>query len=144
MSACERCWTDAYMRTMSEPGTDQATHYAALVAERAGNPCSPEDQAGPGATECTACGRQTRHQYTGQCMACGYDPPSAPPTPRPPTLPDPAATERAAVVAYLRRRAGDDMDRTMLSEAHTAVQAMADAIERGDHLAADPTDRSQP
>lgn len=65
MSACEKCWRDAY-----DPhyrATDTA-RYRELVASRT---CTPEEQAGPDATECAACGRRARHQFTGECMACG-------------------------------------------------------------------------
>lgn len=65
MSSCEKCWADAYLMRSGEP---QAVTYGRLVKERN---CTPEQQAGPDATECSKCKRRTRHQYTGECMACG-------------------------------------------------------------------------
>jgi hypothetical protein len=46
MSACEKCWGDAYVRFMSNPFKDQVEHYHDLLEERKDNPCSPEEQAG--------------------------------------------------------------------------------------------------
>lgn len=60
MSACEKCWAD------SQFGAD----YHRLLEERKANPCTPEQQAGPSATECPECHRLTLHQYTGEPM-CG-------------------------------------------------------------------------
>jgi len=60
VSACEKCWTD------SRNGGD----YHRLVKERAANPCTPEQQAGPDAGRCPRCGRKTAHQHTGELM-CG-------------------------------------------------------------------------
>ena len=47
MSACEKCWSDAYVRAQLEGGT-QVEHYKDLLAERKDTPCSPEDQSGEG------------------------------------------------------------------------------------------------
>ncbi|NIR32919.1 MAG: hypothetical protein GWN84_27220 [Gammaproteobacteria bacterium] len=69
MSACEKCWRDAHR---GYPRTDVAEEYRRLLAERDGHPCTPEEQAGLDATECEQCGRRTRHQITGECMACGH------------------------------------------------------------------------
>ncbi len=60
MSACEKCWADSRF----------ASDYNRLLKEREGNPCTPEEQAGPDARECPACKRMTLHQHTGQPM-CG-------------------------------------------------------------------------
>lgn len=60
MSSCEKCWRDA--------GGDPH-RYADLLARRAEEPCTPEEQAGPDATECPSCKRRVLHQYTGECMA---------------------------------------------------------------------------
>ena len=62
MSACEKCWVDS----------QNAQHYMDLINERnaAGRPCTPEEQAGPGAQPCPSCKRMTLHQYTGEPM-CG-------------------------------------------------------------------------
>lgn len=68
MSACEKCWSDAYTRMLTGQFESQAHAYQELVHARQ---CTPEEQAGPHATECTACERQTRHEVTGECMACG-------------------------------------------------------------------------
>lgn len=59
MAGCERCWA----RARGHPD-----RYLELLAE---SDCSLEDQAGPDATRCGACGRRTVHQYAGVCMACG-------------------------------------------------------------------------
>lgn len=64
MSACERCWYMAHRPGISDP----VSEYHRLLTT---NRCTPEQQAGPGVTTCAACGRQTRHQHTGECMACG-------------------------------------------------------------------------
>ena len=61
MSACEKCWADSQRGLI-----DQAGAYRRLVAERN---CTPEQQAGPHATECPTCARITIHQHTGECMA---------------------------------------------------------------------------
>lgn len=45
MSACEKCWGDAYIRSRTLGGS-QADHYRALLEERADNPCTPEQQVG--------------------------------------------------------------------------------------------------
>lgn len=67
MGACERCWRDA-QATAFRSGADQQALYRELLAGRS---CTPEQQAGPDATECAACRRMTVHQYSGVCMACG-------------------------------------------------------------------------
>jgi len=45
MSACEKCWADAYMRSR-ETGTSQTEAYQALLLEREARQCSPQQQAG--------------------------------------------------------------------------------------------------
>lgn len=45
MSACEKCWGDAYRRMMMLGGS-QTEHYYALLEERKDNPCTPEEQRG--------------------------------------------------------------------------------------------------
>lgn len=63
MSSCEKCWSDHYVL-----GID----YGDLVKQREANPCTPEEQAGPDATQCPTCQRLTLHQSTGECMyGCG-------------------------------------------------------------------------
>ena len=46
MSACEKCWGDAYLRTLYNPVKSQADHYRDLLEERKDKPCTPEEQAG--------------------------------------------------------------------------------------------------
>ena len=59
MPSCEKCWTDSQGPYSTEHS------YRDLVAERdaAGQTCTPEQQAGPDASECKVCGRMTIHQY---------------------------------------------------------------------------------
>ncbi len=71
MATCEKCWDDAYMRTHSEPMICQVDHYYNLLKERKENPCTPEEQAGAGATECPKCKRITVHVYAKVCTNCG-------------------------------------------------------------------------
>lgn len=61
MASCEKCWRDS----MGDPD-----RYGRLVRERN---CTPEEQAGPDRAECPKCSRKACHQFTGECMACGYD-----------------------------------------------------------------------
>jgi hypothetical protein len=60
MSACEKCWRDSRYDD----------NYSEIVASRASNPCTPEEQAGPDASQCPGCQRYTLHQHTGEPM-CG-------------------------------------------------------------------------
>ena len=66
MASCEKCWVDSRRRGVS---------YSTLLHERDadGETCTPEQQAGPDATKCPECGKQTVHQYAKVCMACGTD-----------------------------------------------------------------------
>lgn len=65
MSTCEKCWAD------SQFGGD----YTKLLEERKDHPCTPEEQAGPDATECPECHHLTLHQHTGEPMCgCVIDP----------------------------------------------------------------------
>ena len=66
MPCCERCWSMA---------RGQADEYHRQLAA---NQCSPEQQAGPEATDCPKCQRKTVHQYAKVCTACGWTP--APPS----------------------------------------------------------------
>ena len=71
MAACEKCWKDAY--TLSRiKGISQASCYQELLAKRADNPCTPEQQAGEDALVCPSCGRKTIHQYANYCTNCFY------------------------------------------------------------------------
>ena len=45
MSACEKCWGDAYTRSL-DTGHSQPDCYHKILIERTDNPCSPEEQAG--------------------------------------------------------------------------------------------------
>lgn len=45
MSACEKCWSDAFMRAHLR-GSHQADEYGKLLKERKDKPCTPEQQAG--------------------------------------------------------------------------------------------------
>jgi len=62
MSACEKCWADA--------GGDPDQYRQLLAARDRVRNCTPEEQAGPSATECPECHRLTLHQHTGEPM-CG-------------------------------------------------------------------------
>jgi hypothetical protein len=75
MPSCEKCWADSRRRSI-----DEENAYGKLIDERtaAGKVCTPEEQAGPDATECSACKRMTAHQHCGVCMACGHDPTGRP------------------------------------------------------------------
>lgn len=46
MSACEKCWADAYRREWFDPSKSQAEHYRDLLEERKETPCTPEEQRG--------------------------------------------------------------------------------------------------
>jgi hypothetical protein len=46
MPACEKCWDDAFRRTLTDSNKSQADHYADLLKEREHNPCSPRQQSG--------------------------------------------------------------------------------------------------
>lgn len=46
MSACEKCWRDAYKRMRDQPSKSQSEHYMDLLEERKDNPCTPEEQRG--------------------------------------------------------------------------------------------------
>ena len=68
MSICAKCWTD------SKASDDPPARYIELIEQRTGDlACTPEEQAGPDATECPGCKRRTCHQVTGECMACLRD-----------------------------------------------------------------------
>ena len=45
MSACEKCWSDAYLLKRVN-GKDQVDNYNFLIKQRVDSPCTPEDQAG--------------------------------------------------------------------------------------------------
>ena len=45
MSACEKCWGDAYLKSVYT-GRSQGDCYHELLKERKDEPCSPREQAG--------------------------------------------------------------------------------------------------
>ncbi len=45
MSACEKCWSDAFAVARTS-GKSQANEYKRLLGERRDTPCTPEEQAG--------------------------------------------------------------------------------------------------
>lgn len=45
MAACEKCWGDAYLRSLG-CGKSQAECYEEILKERDDDPCTPEQQAG--------------------------------------------------------------------------------------------------
>jgi hypothetical protein len=69
MSACQKCWSDAHRGDQYSV----AEEYSRILESRRDNPCSPEEQAGPGAAECPMCGRMTLHEITEEPM-CGCAP----------------------------------------------------------------------
>ena len=56
MASCEKCWEDSHGSVDS---------YLRLVRTR---DCTPEQQAGRWALNCSSCGRKTIHQYAGVCV----------------------------------------------------------------------------
>jgi hypothetical protein len=46
MAGCEKCWNDAYGRSLTDTRKSQVEHLADLLRERKDNPCSPKEQAG--------------------------------------------------------------------------------------------------
>lgn len=61
MASCEKCWSDAYDYGMS----DQTENYQRLIKEKN---CTPEEQAGAEATQCSECNLMSIHQYVKVCM----------------------------------------------------------------------------
>ena len=45
MPMCEKCWSDAFRKSMSAC-TDQVDEYRKLLAERQNSPCGPRERAG--------------------------------------------------------------------------------------------------
>jgi len=70
MASCEKCWFDATDAAMLS-GNPIIDEYILLLEKRKDNPCTPEQQAGPGATKCLKCGRRTVHQHMKECVVCG-------------------------------------------------------------------------
>jgi len=46
VSACEKCWGDAFRRSMFDTSKTQSDHYQDLLEERKDKPCSSSEQAG--------------------------------------------------------------------------------------------------
>lgn len=69
MASCERCWERSHV-IARETGIEQTEEYRRLVLV---NDCTPEQQAGPEASECPKCQTRTVHQHTHQCTACGWE-----------------------------------------------------------------------
>ena len=74
MASCEKCWVDAAKRARGNSDKSQEEHYHDLIAERSHSPCTPEEQAGPGARVCPTCKRPIVHQFTHCCVICGCEP----------------------------------------------------------------------
>ena len=66
MSGCEKCWADSRLRNIEY-------HDMIALREREGPICTPEEKAGPDATQCPMCKRMSLHQYTKEPM-CGCEP----------------------------------------------------------------------
>ena len=43
MTACEKCWADAYVRSLADTSKTQTDHYMDLLDERKDNPCVEEN-----------------------------------------------------------------------------------------------------
>lgn len=46
MASCEKCWEDAFRRSLGGRNKAQYEHYNDLLEERKDNTCSPKEQAG--------------------------------------------------------------------------------------------------
>ena len=57
MSACEKCWGDAYLRSLRS-GKTQGECYSKLLKERKNNPCTDREQAGQFWDEKKKCDRR--------------------------------------------------------------------------------------
>lgn len=62
MTACEKCWGDAYMRSRAT-GKSQGECYAELLKERKNTPCTPEQQAGDYWDEINQCDTRCRRTH---------------------------------------------------------------------------------
>lgn len=51
MAACEKCWNDAYVRMIGDPGKSQSEHYNDLLEERKNNPCNEKENRNNAAVE---------------------------------------------------------------------------------------------
>ena len=59
MSACEKCWSDAYLMSRIT-GRPQAECYSMLLEERKDNPCSPKEQYGQFGDEERQCDKRNK------------------------------------------------------------------------------------
>lgn len=57
---------ELHLRCLGDPDA-----YYKLVEQRGADGCTPEQQAGPDATECSRCHRMTQHQHCQVCMVPG-------------------------------------------------------------------------
>ena len=64
MASCENCWRYASFQSMVS-GKLTASIYERIIKERN---CTPEEQAGPGATRCMWCRRRRVHEVADVCM----------------------------------------------------------------------------
>lgn len=71
MASCEKCWSDAYLRTQTDRSKRQSEHYLDLIEERYDKPCTGEEQAGVNAKVCIRCKTKTVRITTGECVTCG-------------------------------------------------------------------------
>ena len=55
--ACEKCWGDAYVCSLHDPGLTQVEHYHKLLEVRKDNPCTEEEQRGKAIDEANINGR---------------------------------------------------------------------------------------
>jgi hypothetical protein len=65
MSACEKCWEDAFLESYGS-GQSQSQAYHKLLEERKDNPCSPKEQAGQWWDEENQCDSRTLDQRQKQ------------------------------------------------------------------------------
>jgi hypothetical protein len=64
MPSCEKCWSDAYMRSRST-GRSQSEEYLKLLTERENSPCTPKEQAGQFWDEETQSDKRSKQQING-------------------------------------------------------------------------------
>lgn len=58
MSSCEKCWADAFNRSMCDHSKSQPEHYLDLIHEREKTPCTKREQAGQFWDEEKGCDRR--------------------------------------------------------------------------------------
>lgn len=67
MTCCEKCWGDAYIRSLGT-NKDQPDCYKELLKERKDYPCSPKEQAGQFWDEESQCDRRNLKGRKGEVM----------------------------------------------------------------------------